>query len=366
MDKQAFKERMKSLKSYREQNPDKGYWDWKVQAFDGGGGVKEESEKPNKNPDYRALQREFAIEQGYDPNTDFDTWLKKREKEYNKKFKYERAAHHSSGGDFYNVVSYILNSNEDNVPYYTGSYIKGKGVSKGEISYLQGGESVGNFPNQDFVPNKQRDLIKNFIYGEDFGFEKSKEPVIVINGKSYPQKQYEGYIAPYDTIHLPLSMKNDIDSIVANKLVFSMKHNTNYVAPQKILNEGYNVDNTGPHSGTIKKKGQNYYTTLFDLWDFAGNYPYGLDWIAHQFQKKAGSNKFFKNAGPFVLRQNIPIKFIEDKDYQFGDEHYSGYSFLKNVDAGYDDINGYDSTPNKTSVLLYDHFKKLSEKFGRE
>lgn len=36
MNKQAFKERMKSLKSYREQNPDKGYWDWKVQAYTDG------------------------------------------------------------------------------------------------------------------------------------------------------------------------------------------------------------------------------------------------------------------------------------------------------------------------------------------
>ena len=29
MDRNEFKKRMQSLKSYREQNPDKGYWDWK-------------------------------------------------------------------------------------------------------------------------------------------------------------------------------------------------------------------------------------------------------------------------------------------------------------------------------------------------
>lgn len=29
MDKQAFKQRMQNLKSYRENNPDKGYWDWR-------------------------------------------------------------------------------------------------------------------------------------------------------------------------------------------------------------------------------------------------------------------------------------------------------------------------------------------------
>lgn len=37
MDRIAFKQRMQSLKTYREQNPDKGYWDWKVQAFENGG-----------------------------------------------------------------------------------------------------------------------------------------------------------------------------------------------------------------------------------------------------------------------------------------------------------------------------------------
>lgn len=37
MDKQAFKQRMQNLKSYREQNPGKGYWEWKVQAFEDGG-----------------------------------------------------------------------------------------------------------------------------------------------------------------------------------------------------------------------------------------------------------------------------------------------------------------------------------------
>ena len=37
MDKQAFKQRMQNLKSYRENNPGKGYWDWKIQAFANGG-----------------------------------------------------------------------------------------------------------------------------------------------------------------------------------------------------------------------------------------------------------------------------------------------------------------------------------------
>lgn len=39
MDKQAFKQRMQNLKSYWENNPGKGYWDWKVQAYQNGGDV---------------------------------------------------------------------------------------------------------------------------------------------------------------------------------------------------------------------------------------------------------------------------------------------------------------------------------------
>ena len=37
MERSEFKKRMQSLKSYREQNPDKGYWDWKAEQFQNGG-----------------------------------------------------------------------------------------------------------------------------------------------------------------------------------------------------------------------------------------------------------------------------------------------------------------------------------------
>lgn len=42
MDKQAFKQRMQNLKSYRENNPGKGYWDWKATAYADGGEVKDD------------------------------------------------------------------------------------------------------------------------------------------------------------------------------------------------------------------------------------------------------------------------------------------------------------------------------------
>lgn len=37
MNREEFKQRMKDLKSYRENNPGKGYWDWKVEQFQTGG-----------------------------------------------------------------------------------------------------------------------------------------------------------------------------------------------------------------------------------------------------------------------------------------------------------------------------------------
>ena len=37
MERSEFKKRMQSLKSYREQNPGKGYWDWRIEQFQDGG-----------------------------------------------------------------------------------------------------------------------------------------------------------------------------------------------------------------------------------------------------------------------------------------------------------------------------------------
>lgn len=39
MNRQAFKQRMQNLKSYRDSNPGKGYWEWKVEEFADGGEV---------------------------------------------------------------------------------------------------------------------------------------------------------------------------------------------------------------------------------------------------------------------------------------------------------------------------------------
>lgn len=83
MDKQAFKQRMQNLKSYRENNPGKGYWDWKVEAFQDGGEVARKSLKDIRKEsivedklDYDVmLQNQNAYQKEFATN-----WYKERAK----------------------------------------------------------------------------------------------------------------------------------------------------------------------------------------------------------------------------------------------------------------------------------------------
>ena len=66
MNRQAFKQRMQNLKSYRENNPGKGYWDWKVETFADGGEVGD----PEKERFYQATGRSSSgrpLEEGLKP-----------------------------------------------------------------------------------------------------------------------------------------------------------------------------------------------------------------------------------------------------------------------------------------------------------
>lgn len=64
MDRKAFKQRMQNLKSYRESNPDKGYWDWKVQSYEDGGEAGDPSIwsvlKHNANAALSAIKRKMS------------------------------------------------------------------------------------------------------------------------------------------------------------------------------------------------------------------------------------------------------------------------------------------------------------------
>lgn len=77
MDKQAFKQRMQNLKSYRENNPGKGYWDWR-----------------NSLPDNLK----------YTDDTEYDTESTKR---------------HMDGGEFPKMGEYEYQYDINGVPYGT-------------------------------------------------------------------------------------------------------------------------------------------------------------------------------------------------------------------------------------------------------
>lgn len=70
MDRQAFKQRMQNLKSYRENNPGKGYWDWKAEAFAEGG----QTGDPEKERFYQATGRSSSGRPLAEPN-EFDLWV---------------------------------------------------------------------------------------------------------------------------------------------------------------------------------------------------------------------------------------------------------------------------------------------------
>ena len=59
MDRQAFKQRMQNLKSYQENNPGKGYWDWKVQAYENAG---ETGDDRTDHPVAQRIELEKQIE----------------------------------------------------------------------------------------------------------------------------------------------------------------------------------------------------------------------------------------------------------------------------------------------------------------
>lgn len=70
MSREAFKQRMQLLKSYREQNPGKGYWDWKIQSYEDGGTTGEPTIwdvfKHNANAVLSAVKRKISGNEVYD------------------------------------------------------------------------------------------------------------------------------------------------------------------------------------------------------------------------------------------------------------------------------------------------------------
>lgn len=97
MDKRAFKQRMQNLKSYRENNPGKGYWDWKVEAFAEGGQTGDPSMQ--------------AIEQ----RTWLNNWLKNRSKQMSENIDfYSNQTRYGSSKDRAHVSPFFFQDKEKN------------------------------------------------------------------------------------------------------------------------------------------------------------------------------------------------------------------------------------------------------------
>lgn len=97
MDKQAFKQRMQNLKSYRENNPGKGYWDWKVEAFQEGGEV--------GNPSVQAIQQKEWL----------NNWLKNRSKQMAENIDfYSNQNRYGSSMDRVHVSPFFFQDKEEN------------------------------------------------------------------------------------------------------------------------------------------------------------------------------------------------------------------------------------------------------------
>lgn len=97
MDKRAFKQRMQNLKSYRENNPGKGYWDWKVEAFAEGG--------QTGDPSMQAIEQRAWL----------NNWLKNRSKQMSENIDfYSNQTRYGSSKDRAHVSPFFFQDKEKN------------------------------------------------------------------------------------------------------------------------------------------------------------------------------------------------------------------------------------------------------------
>lgn len=101
MDKQAFKQRMQNLKSYRENNPGKGYWDWKVQAYQNGGDIPLWQQYQYSGPSYQDVLDDLKQNS---PST------------YNQ-LQQSKAADSQSSNEKNFIINYLIECLVDNQPF---------------------------------------------------------------------------------------------------------------------------------------------------------------------------------------------------------------------------------------------------------
>lgn len=320
-----FKERMNLYRAYREQNPDKNYWDWKasveVPAMQDGGAIQT---LWNGGP-IMFLQ---SIKNGIKHFAKLNTSSKDAEEK--DRTRYVNAMHDTSAGDLENVKSYIFDSNSDGSKDYTGSWVfdqhgNAKQVITGQV-----------FKESQIEPNVSRDLVNNYVFGDDSGFVPDNSKPLVVDGEVWPTKQYQGEIIPYDTLFLPQYMQPTVDSLISEKKIYAQKNNINYSPQGSYTKQDYTLDNVTNHSGHFGMDENGYFTELFDRWDFSGNHTYSnvidLFGINDALEESLKPTKNYPNAGQFVLRQKVPVVFTDTFDSN-ADSFINNLNYVYSNDA---------------------------------
>lgn len=221
----------------------------------------------------------------------------------------ERAMH-SSSNPYFAMIGAI--ANPFNSVGYTGSYKYNHYTSEDGVN--NGNRS----PNQKDNIVEGRDHVRNFLYGDDKGFEKSYAPEIIVNGESYGSKQYKGRMFPMDTLYLPTKMKPVVQQFINEKKIINLDENQPVTNKDKYsAYDGITMDNVASFNGRFVGNDKNHYLSFFDRIDFEP-IQFGINWGAIMglpagLATKAGSpTDKYPNAGAFVLRQDsIPIKYTD-------------------------------------------------------
>lgn len=206
MNRQAFKQRMQNLKSYRENNPGKGYWDWKVEAFVDGG----QTGDPEKERFYQATGRSSSgrpLEEGLKPVFSLEDAANMTPigDAISAKDTYD-AVKNRYGDDYTSVYADIINTYNESpelLPKAKGSLSLGEARGKMQT---QGSATTRHKEGGDFPKMGEYDYMFNIDRGVPYGsttheinhfsdFLKNQSPDAV--GSSNMYKWMRSAIKPY-------------------------------------------------------------------------------------------------------------------------------------------------------------------------
>lgn len=340
MTRDEFRQQMNSFRKAREQNPQLSYWQWKINNYEEG------TNKDGINSDNDKIYIMSDNEQ--------KRYNKKRQQEYEARQRVLNHMYYSA-----NPKASLLFGWGNKNKNYTGSYYLDENIEIGDQS--------NGIKGVERAPNLERDLNKLYVFGDTTNFQKYDKPLI-INGDtiSNKYKSYYGNIIP-DTIIFSKELKPIIDEYIDNKDIIQYDANRLnkkqfYFADDEKSKTKISLDNVANASGAFKKRDNNYYLHAFDLFDFGKDFDSAyIPFIGSYLQNILQPNDQFPNSGPFLLRQDVPIKFVDTYDYT--DKPISGDYFiedllLKNqknkklIDAYLDSIENYNSGSDKNGIQI--------------